>query len=900
MYCGKELALFKRLRGGEFCSDGHRQRYQEEYTQLALNRLAQTNAAKQNESDSAGAKPKDPRAEPESPALKRRERIGREEIPALPSPASPIIPARLETPAQTQAAQQRTAVLEHDPPVAAAEEIAVPASISVPDSVPEPDATLETVPDSEMEEPPPAGMSNFLVEFPVPVLVDAVPADQSTHLTPAPTLTLPRLQEFPPDADATRLDPAARITLSLFTVTDFPTPPKERGLELREFVRGVPQVEIHVKPAVDSGFEPVKEAVEVPLVGAYLPVGSPGLWQAPEPEFPALSGATEILLGELARLDFALTDWGESARAEDAERASQPPVIGTARLEPMRVEPVEHEPAPRASSRPEPLHFEPVHIDPVFMEKIAGHVRFEAALAQRPVVPEPVPEPVVVVGAAPPALPVDAVPPAPKPAAEPAAELVAEPVAKPVDSTAIAAEPPAPVDPKPAAPAATVTKPMVVTLHGLAPLRGKPVQVFTSSVARAGDLQIPRETGLPLRPIMVLGAAPKPAGVEQPAPVDRTSDKPSDKPAAKAIPIPLRPEPRPDAKLLKSEVRVLPVQVRESVRPESIKPQPVKPEPATPVAPKPQPVREAPPAAARLKETPASPKPAEAPKPAKAPVEIRAAAPAPAQPKPKAPAEDKPKVPVEAKPRVAPAEPRVEPPVAAPVEAMDLLGLPKLSFQQKETFWSRLPAVVRLGAIAAVLALIVGGVVLTSRGSGTAKPVTPVPTEPVMVEEPAFATTAGWTQDWFADRAGSAQGRHVDILRGSLALRDYRLVFEGQILQGALGWVFRADEKSFYVEKIQVITPGHDPVVALVRFAVINGVEQARVQIPLPLQAHLDTTYKVRMDVVGDRFSTWVQDQKVDQWTDTQLAVGGVGLYYDKGDSAKLRDTVNVIPLKRK
>jgi hypothetical protein len=133
-----------------------------------------------------------------------------------------------------------------------------------------------------------------------------------------------------------------------------------------------------------------------------------------------------------------------------------------------------------------------------------------------------------------------------------------------------------------------------------------------------------------------------------------------------------------------------------------------------------------------------------------------------------------------------------------------------------------------------------------------------------------------------------------------LTQRDYRLVFEGQIESGALGWVFRAAEKSFYVEKIQVVTPGREPVVALVRFAVINGQEQPRVQVPLSIHAHLDTMYKVRMDVVGDRFTTWVQDEKVDQWTDGQLPAGGVGLYYDSGDSAKLRDTLNVIPVRRK
>src|ERR1700693_3489797 len=42
LFCGKELALLKRLRGGgEFCSEAHRKEYQEQYEQLALARLLQ-------------------------------------------------------------------------------------------------------------------------------------------------------------------------------------------------------------------------------------------------------------------------------------------------------------------------------------------------------------------------------------------------------------------------------------------------------------------------------------------------------------------------------------------------------------------------------------------------------------------------------------------------------------------------------------------------------------------------------------------------------------------------------------------------------------------------------------------------------------------------------------------
>ncbi len=50
-YCGKELALLKRLTGGGgFCSEAHKQSYQDEYNQLALSRLLQ--AQKKGETDS--------------------------------------------------------------------------------------------------------------------------------------------------------------------------------------------------------------------------------------------------------------------------------------------------------------------------------------------------------------------------------------------------------------------------------------------------------------------------------------------------------------------------------------------------------------------------------------------------------------------------------------------------------------------------------------------------------------------------------------------------------------------------------------------------------------------------------------------------------------------------------
>ena len=54
----------------------------------------------------------------------------------------------------------------------------------------------------------------------------------------------------------------------------------------------------------------------------------------------------------------------------------------------------------------------------------------------------------------------------------------------------------------------------------------------------------------------------------------------------------------------------------------------------------------------------------------------------------------------------------------------------------------------------------------------------------------------------------------------------------------------------------------------------------------------------VKFSTDGDHFTTWVQDQKVDDWTDARLKTGGVGLYSDRGESRNLKNgSLRVAPL---
>ena len=146
----------------------------------------------------------------------------------------------------------------------------------------------------------------------------------------------------------------------------------------------------------------------------------------------------------------------------------------------------------------------------------------------------------------------------------------------------------------------------------------------------------------------------------------------------------------------------------------------------------------------------------------------------------------------------------------------------------------------------------------------------------------------GWIGD-FGASGSSPWAPRISVLRGSLKLTDFRLEFQGQIESKALGWVFRAqDSKNYYAAKIEIITPIPRPTGALTRFAVVNGREQRRIQVPLSIPVRLGVPYHVRMDATGVSFTVWIEGQRVVQWTDPQISEGGVGLYFEREERGAL------------
>jgi hypothetical protein len=894
LYCGKELALLKRWTGGgEFCSDAHRQQYQDEYNQLALTRLLQAKPPGA-ETVEPVPEPTPPPKETAKPARGRAAQAEKSNTVAertAPKP-TPQIAARKPDPEpepepEPALANETEFELEPEP-----EPVAALADESEAETEIEPE--LEFEPELD-EEPAPAEMSSFLLEVPVPALSETMVMSR-VALGFEHGLS-PELPQRRVGAWETQMVSAGPVEPAPFTqFVDCAARPRDRKLDVREFVRTAPVVEVNLDAAGETELpEMIEEPMEI-LIFPHPPQGSPPLWDEPWREF-----ALEKDLGALARVAFRTTglqdnedsrDPIESLEAFEGFVTSPAPVPSSPQPIPSSQQQIQDKQAARSIPQPEPVRSEPETKKPVAVKP---------ATAEPNVTPtaEPIPAPIIKPAFTAPAPsaarstflrpPLATKPAEPAPAiVQPPAPKIQPPAAS-VQAPAPKVQAPAPVakvvepEPKPEPVPVLVTKPMPLTLHGLAAGRGKPVQVF-AAVTAGVEVQIPRSHSLPLRPAMTLGPAIAERAPEKPVVEKPVEEKrPASTVVIKTDPRkgqPSRPDPRfangKGRKDQRPELERKDVERKEPEKKEFVKKEAERPE---------QKVA----AASVLTKAPEKQieKPAEkqiekqAERPVEKFAELSAERPIEKQADKQA---DKP-APRRGRDTAMPA------PLAAPYHPPDL-GLPSLNMEASSSFWSRLPVAGKAGLAIVVVAAIAGVFFLMKSGGTSAA------AGPRIVEAPAITgAEGGWITDWGAE-PGVRKAHEISVLKPSLNMTDYRIEFEAQIETKALGWIYRAqDAKNYYVSKLEIVKPGLSPTVALVRYAVVNGEELAHSQFPLTMSVRLDTMYKIRFDAIGDHFTTWVQDQKVDDWTDERLKTGGVGLFSDRGERISLKGSMRVAPL---
>ena len=153
-----------------------------------------------------------------------------------------------------------------------------------------------------------------------------------------------------------------------------------------------------------------------------------------------------------------------------------------------------------------------------------------------------------------------------------------------------------------------------------------------------------------------------------------------------------------------------------------------------------------------------------------------------------------------------------------------------------------------------------------------------------------WAGGTDWAKSWRYDGVGFARPGRLALLSRSLPLSNYRLEFTAQIERKAVGWVFRAaDPSNYYATKLIAAKPGPSPALFIVRYTVIGGRERNRMQLPLPVTLPGRSLLHVRQEIRGAQFTTYLDGQIMDTWSDDRFASGGVGFFADAGESSYIR-----------
>ena len=144
-------------------------------------------------------------------------------------------------------------------------------------------------------------------------------------------------------------------------------------------------------------------------------------------------------------------------------------------------------------------------------------------------------------------------------------------------------------------------------------------------------------------------------------------------------------------------------------------------------------------------------------------------------------------------------------------------------------------------------------------------------------------------KSWSYSTDGFVHPGQLALYRPSVPLSDYRFEFMAQVESKSVDWVVRAhDPQNYYAMKFTVLEPGPRPVVAMVRYPVVQGVKGASVKTPLRMMIHANTPYRVSVDVKGNHYRAFVEGQEADFWTDDRLKTGGVGFFSETGEHARV------------
>jgi hypothetical protein len=159
---------------------------------------------------------------------------------------------------------------------------------------------------------------------------------------------------------------------------------------------------------------------------------------------------------------------------------------------------------------------------------------------------------------------------------------------------------------------------------------------------------------------------------------------------------------------------------------------------------------------------------------------------------------------------------------------------------------------------------------------------------PGLIEESFNSGLERWmgdTSGWRIDAAG-AYPAGLALFQPSLTLRDSEVEFLARIEKRGLSFVIRASNLSNYHRiSIGLSESGRHE---LRRSAVIGGIEEPAMVLPLGARLKAGAAFTVKVRALRNDVTISVDGETVAQWTDGRLPMGGIGFTAGKNEQARI------------
>ena len=142
---------------------------------------------------------------------------------------------------------------------------------------------------------------------------------------------------------------------------------------------------------------------------------------------------------------------------------------------------------------------------------------------------------------------------------------------------------------------------------------------------------------------------------------------------------------------------------------------------------------------------------------------------------------------------------------------------------------------------------------------------------------------------WSYDKNGFVNPGALSLFAPTMHLTNYDLDALVQIEAKGFGLVFRAAGPRTY-QAVRVLTEGSGPMPVLVveHYHMLAGQASRPVRVQYSSRFQPDSLYRIHLQVRGNAFSLYLQDQLADFWSDNRLQAGGVGLFCGRGEHARV------------